>query len=168
MLLRSTHRFAAYCALLAMICQLMLPFAHAVAMAQAVEAAWCGTSPQPKVQWANDVQQDASTEQTNKMMFCSVCAMAGAHALVPPTAILVLPLSQIDTVVQFEPDSAEFPQRQGSAKKTRWGTEYLLAPRRTVLFAQGKPRTAAIFYSGRVVVVSSSIHTRCFLLAAGA
>ena len=108
MLLRSTHRFAAYCALLAMICQLMLPFAHAVAMAQAVEAAWCGTSPQPKVQWSNDVQQDASTEQTNKMMFCSVCAMAGAHALVPPTAILVLPLSQIDTVVQFEPDSAEF------------------------------------------------------------
>nr|WP_314901977.1 DUF2946 family protein [uncultured Deefgea sp.] len=105
---RSTHRFVAYCALLAMLCQLMLPFAHALVMTQAVDAAWCGTGPQPKVLWSNDVQQDAHAEQTSKMLFCSVCAMAGAHALVPPTAILVFPLTKIDAVVQFEPDSAEF------------------------------------------------------------
>ncbi|MGL4997192.1 MAG: hypothetical protein ACRC6G_13590, partial [Deefgea sp.] len=61
-----THRFAAYCALLAMICQLLLPFAHAAVMTQELGAAWCGTGPQPIPQWSLDAQQDEPTTQTGK------------------------------------------------------------------------------------------------------
>lgn len=108
MLRRSTHRFAAYCALLAMICQLLLPFAHAALMTQEVGAAWCGTGPQPIPQWSANAAPDEPDEQSATMMFCALCATASAHALVPPTAIIVLPFTKIDLVVQFEPDSAEF------------------------------------------------------------
>jgi hypothetical protein len=91
-----------------MMCQLLLPFAHAAVMMQDASAAWCGSGPQPKVQWSIDAQADDSAEQTSKTIFCSVCAAASAHVLVPPTGILVLPLTKIDTVIQFDSDSAEF------------------------------------------------------------
>ncbi|MBM5571291.1 MULTISPECIES: DUF2946 family protein [Deefgea] len=105
---RLTHRFAAYCALLAMLCQLLLPFAHAAVMAQETSPAWCGTGAQPAQQWSLDNSTNSPDDQPAKVMFCAVCAAAGAHALVPPTAILVLPAVQWLAVLQLAPYLTEF------------------------------------------------------------
>lgn len=104
---RSSHRVAAYCALLAMMCQLLLPFAHAAVMAQAQTAAWCGTGPQPKMAWSGSNSQDTESAESGKMMFCPVCASVGAQAFVPQTDLIVLPLPQITTLVEFETNTGD-------------------------------------------------------------
>ncbi len=91
-----------------MICQMLLPFAHAAVMTQELGSAWCGIGPQPIPQWSAETQQDAPDEQVAKKMMCTVCATAGAHGLLPPTAIFVLPLAQADLAAELVPDHTQF------------------------------------------------------------
>jgi hypothetical protein len=96
---RFSLRFAAYCALLAMICQLLLPFAHAELMRADVSPAWCGTgakAPSAALNLASEQGDHAA-----KMMFCPVCAAASIHAIAPPPVALVVPASISYTAIEL-------------------------------------------------------------------
>jgi hypothetical protein len=78
-----THRFAAYCALLAMMCQLLLPFAHAAVMQSDVTPSWCSSQAQ-KGNLATSIPINDQGDDASNIIFCPVCAAASCHALVIP------------------------------------------------------------------------------------
>jgi hypothetical protein len=103
---RLTLRFVAYCALLAMICQLLLPFAHTAVMQADVNPAWCGTGVK-----APSASLNLGSEQGDhaaKMMFCPVCAAASVHAIAPPPAAAVLLLAQPFSAIQLPTQHTHF------------------------------------------------------------
>ena len=94
-----THRFAAYCALLAIVCQLLLPFAHAAAMRADVNPAWCGTGAKaPSMSFSS---ASAQGDDAGKMMFCPVCAAASVHAIAPPAVAYIVAVLMVYTAIEL-------------------------------------------------------------------
>lgn len=99
MLRRFSHRFAAYCALLAMICQLLLPFAHAAVMRADVNPTWCGTGVQSPLTALSPGSEQG--DQAGKMMFCPVCAAASVHAIAPPPVARIVAVAMVYAAIEL-------------------------------------------------------------------
>ncbi|WP_373976301.1 hypothetical protein NT239_05865 [Chitinibacter sp. SCUT-21] len=82
------RKLAPWFAVLAMVAQLLLPFAHAAAMDAGVPLAWCGTGQAPSV------NQDSSLSSSDAKIIvkCAICSVASLHAIAPPPAQISLPL----------------------------------------------------------------------------
>lgn len=84
-------RFAAtWLALLAIVAQLLLPFAHAAAMDAGVKLAWCGTGKAPML--GADLASSQDSGDAKIIVKCAICSLAGLHAIAPPPAPLSLPV----------------------------------------------------------------------------
>ncbi|WP_156905387.1 DUF2946 family protein [Chitinibacter tainanensis] len=91
-------RFAHALALLAMLAQLLLPFAHAAAMDAGVPLAWCGTGPQPTAMQGDGSPAQGGAGEAKILVKCALCSVASLHALAPPPALTLLALVPAPTL----------------------------------------------------------------------
>lgn len=81
---------ATWLALLAIVAQLLLPFAHAAAMDAGVKLAWCGTGKAPVL--GADLAGSQDNGNAKIIVKCAICSVASLHAIAPPPAPFSLPV----------------------------------------------------------------------------
>lgn len=84
------RQFATWLALLAVVAQLLLPFAHAAAMDAGVPLAWCGTGKAPTL--SGDDAAASSSADAKIIVKCAICSLGSLHAIAPLPLSFGLPL----------------------------------------------------------------------------
>ncbi|MBE9608541.1 DUF2946 domain-containing protein [Chitinilyticum piscinae] len=77
----------AWLAMLAMLLHVLLPFAHAAAMARPVSPAWCTTAKSGDD--TGSLAAPAQPSPAKGMLPCPLCAILASHATAPPPASLL-------------------------------------------------------------------------------